>query len=280
MKNTLIDLSATELGPFSRVLADVLRCTQALQLRVLVTGAFARDIHLRYAHKVNVTRETEDIDIALAIPDWTAFARLKAALIETGRFVEMPNRVQRLRHAQGLPLDIVPFEGIESPDRHIAWPPDGAFRMNVFGYREALAAADTVRLPGNIETQVVSLAGLALLKIIAWQERHYEAPKKDASDLMLIARYYLYAGNEERLWSEFESWTQAEDFDLLRAGARMLGIDIARLVNPAGRERLAAILAREADPGQSNTLVREMAPNDQESARTLVAELLKGLVVG
>jgi predicted nucleotidyltransferase len=58
--------------------------------------------------------------------------------------------------------------------------------MDVFGFREALATACDVVLPGGARTKVVSLAALVLLKLVCWNDRHYGAPRKDAHDLNLI----------------------------------------------------------------------------------------------
>src|SRR5574340_632038 len=159
-----------------------------------------------YAYGMETIRQTEDVDFALAVGDWSAFARLKQRLIDTGRFFEVPGAQQRLRHASDLPVDLVPFGGVEAADRQVAWPPGGEFRMSVFGFREALASCLRVRLPEGVETSVVSLPALALLKIIAWQDRHYRAPRKDALDLALIASNYLDLGNMDRLWNEFPAW--------------------------------------------------------------------------
>lgn len=77
--------------------------------------------------------------------------------------------------------------------------------------------------------QVASLAGLALMKIVAWDERRFE---RDAEDLALIMRQYLDAGNEDRIYSE-----QGDCFDLLneqfdyeKASARIRGRDVGRLL--------------------------------------------------
>ncbi|MGH8287061.1 MAG: hypothetical protein ACRETT_15030, partial [Steroidobacteraceae bacterium] len=68
---------------------------------------------------------------------------------------------------------------IETADRRIAWPPAGAVVMNAFGFREAFARADEVILPSRVTAKVVSIPGLALLKIVSWQDRHMVAPRKD-----------------------------------------------------------------------------------------------------
>ena len=232
----------------------------------LIVGAFARDLHLQYQHGITMQRQTQDIDFALAVPDWPTFESLRAQLISGERFTPWANIAHRLRHHTGLPVDLVPFGGIELADRTIAWPPQGASVMDVFGFREALDDAQPVVLPGGIRSRTVSLAALALLKIVCWQDRHYEAPRKDAHDLQMILRHYLAAGNEPRLWSEFIEWTQHDDFDYERAGPRMLGRDIAQLLNQDGLALVARIISDQTDPDLSGRLPTEMNPADPDRA--------------
>lgn len=278
MTATLPDFSRRrELALHARVIAGVQAVSTALGIPMILTGAFARDLHVHYAHGIDTIRQTEDVDFALAVADWSAFASLKQHLVNTGQFREVTGTQQRLRHTSDLPVDLVPFAGVETVDRQIDWPPGGEFRMDVFGFQEALASSLRVRLPEGVETSVVSLPALALLKFIAWQDRHYRAPRKDAQDLALIAVNYLDLGNIDRLGNEFLAWTEEDDFDLAHAGARMLGVDIAKLLDEAGRERLAAIVAEQADIEAPGLLPQEMFPQDTERARALLDGILDGL---
>ena len=106
----------------------------------------------------------------MAVPDWHAFLRVRKTLLESEKFSPDRDRKQRLWRGNQA-LDLIPFGGVERPDRSIAWPPDGGDVMNVSGFQEALATAETVRLPGGLAFDVVSLPALALLKVSAWQDR-------------------------------------------------------------------------------------------------------------
>ena len=172
MTNTLLDFSQRpELALHARVVADVEAAAAPMGITPLIAGAFARDLQLHHGYGIRMQRQTEDIDFALAVPDWESFAALRAGLIAGGAFEGTPTAAHRLRHRSGWPVDLVPFQGVESPERKIAWPPRGEIVMDVFGFREALAAAHPVALPGNVQTCVVSLPALALLKIVCWQDR-------------------------------------------------------------------------------------------------------------
>ncbi len=278
MSNTLLALShRAELGLHARVVADAQASAAPLGIALLITGAFARDLHLHYAWGVPVQRETRDVDFALAVTDWAAFNALRGQLIGTGLFTEVPGIEHRLRHGNGLPVDLVPFGAIETERRTIAWPPRGDVVMDVFGFREAQAGAATVALPGDVQASVVSLPALAWLKFVCWQDRHRRSPGKDAQDLQQILNHYLDAGNEPRLWGEFLPWTEEENFDYVLNGARMLGRDIAQQLDAAALARVCTIIEQQANTEQPGVLPGEMNPRNSEQAVLQLQALLKGL---
>jgi predicted nucleotidyltransferase len=263
----------------AKAIDAVQRAAEGVDVDLLIVGAFARDLHLRYGYNLAPLRQTEDIDIALAVPTWEAFAALRERLIKDFGFAEVPGIQHKLQFGQSdvkLPIDIVPFGGLERSDRTIAWPPSGDEVMDVFGFREARASAIIMTLPENVSISVVSLAALAILKLTAWQARHYEAPRKDAYDLHFITKHYLDAGNHDRLWEEFSSWAEADNFDYEIAGARMLGNDAGALLEDAGCDRIAAMLLGQTDEDTNGLLALEMNRNEPERAM----EILRALRVG
>ena len=255
----LLDFSQRpELALHASAVADVEAAAAPLGIATLIAGAFARDLHLWYRHGIDVQRQTEDLDLAFALPDWAAFESLTERLTASGAFRPSANAAHRLRHRTGLPVDFVPFGNLETRERKIAWPPRGEVVMDVFGFREALVTAREVLLPGNVRTKVVSLPALALLKIVCWQDRHYASPLKDAHDLHLILKNYLRAGNEQRLWDEFRHWTDEEAFQYELAGARMLGLDVGALLDDSGIDRVAGVLSEQVDAANPGPLPGEM----------------------
>ena len=279
MTATLLDFSQRrELALHAGIVADVESAAAPLGIATLIAGAFARDLHLLYCHGIETQRQTEDLDLALAVPDWTAFEALKDRLIASGAFRPSPTAAHGLRHQNDLPIDLVPFGNVETSERKIAWPPRGEVVMDVFGFREALATAHDVVLPGNARTKVVSLPALALLKIVCWQDRHYRSPRKDAHDLHLILRNYLHAGNEHRLWDEFLEWTQDDDFQYELAGARMLGHDMHALLDDDGIDRIGSLLSEQADTRIPARLPSEMNADEPDRARALLDAMLGGVL--
>lgn len=101
------------------------------------------------------------------------------------------------------------------------------------------------------------------------------APKKDASDLMLIASEYLQCGGHERLTSE--ALTDDPEFDYDTAGARLLGQDMRLLLDQAGASRIITLLLREASEEAAGILAAEMSPREPDRARRLLRAMVKGL---
>lgn len=279
MTATLLDFSQRpDLGLHAEIISDIASVAEPLGIMPLIVGAFARDLHLLYGHGIETLRQTEDLDFALAVPDWSAFDALQERLIRTARFSLSPTAAHRLRHRNGLPIDLVPFGSVETRERKIAWPPRGEVVMDVFGFREAQASACHVVFPGGVQARVVSLPALALLKTVCWSDRHYASPRKDAHDLLLIMKNYLLAGNEARLFDEFVDWTQEETFDYELAGARMLGHDVRALLDDQGIERVGGLLSEQADTRKPARLPAEMAPGDPDRARALLDAMLGGMM--
>ena len=269
-----------DLAWHAEVIGAVQSIAAARGIDALIAGAFARDLHLLYGYGIAPVRQTEDIDIALAVPSWQAFAELRQQLIADGGFVEVTGIPHRLRYRgknMELPVDIVPFGGLESADRMIVWPPSGDEVMDVFGFREARDSAVAIMMPGNIVINVVSLAALVVLKLNAWQARHYTAPRKDAYDLQFITKHYLDAGNRDRLWAEFVAWTEADDFDYEIAGARMLGNDAGAMLTLVGRQRIATMLMKQTDETSTGLLANEMNKNDPERAMAILRAMHQGI---
>lgn len=247
----------------------------------LLVGATARDILLSYAHGIPIQRATFDIDFAVAVETWDHFKKVREALLGSADFAEVSGMPHRLLFKRDTKLDLIPFGGVERPDRTIAWPPKQDEVMHVLGYREAMRDAVDVLLPSGQQIKTVSLPALAVLKIFAWRDRRRRSPGKDAADLWTILCNYLQAGNEDRLYAEHTHLFDEPDYDYLRAGAWLLGRDIRALLDSdaddfaldASIEHLSA----EIDPAGPTRLARDMRGAAAQEALNLLIALDAGL---
>ena len=284
MTNSSIDLS----GKIDKTTVDALglihRISSSLSIAFFVVGATARDILLDVFYGIGSKRATMDIDIAVFVEDWNQFKRLKNELIATADF-SSTRETQRLLFKNRLPVDLVPFGGVAEKEDMIGWPPDNSFRMNVAGFRECYQHVVQVQISvdPDLTINVANLAGLAILKLISWDENSARR-RKDASDLLFILQNYLDAGNLERLFDEAPDIVDSGDYNYEAGSARLLGRDISAIAFATTKAKLIAILTRESQRKQGHSIAMDALQGNRFSEKSyeeisaLFDSLLKGLM--
>jgi predicted nucleotidyltransferase len=263
---------------FLRVVRELNKIATRLGIPFFLAGASARDIVLVNLWGQPPGRATVDIDFAFALNDWTEFERLRRDLLATGRFERVHHKEQRLTYKDPekgfqLPVDFIPFRGVASESKTIAWPPDGDFVLNVAGFEEALQAALSIELEPGLVISVASLPGLAILKCLAWTDRHVEN-NKDAADLHTILSTFDCAGNQDRLFDQETQLLDAVSYDLTLAGAQLLGREmladllVSDMVKTASYEENAGFVLRLFDCFRGYLEARQTKTSKKKSDRT------------
>jgi predicted nucleotidyltransferase len=261
MKKKLLDISG-KIDPEIVAIYELIASeAQEKNIKFFIIGATARDLVFQHGFGTEARRATKDIDLGVQVSSWDEFEGLKNGLVETGRFMRTKS-AHRLMYEKLTPVDIVPFGAIKEEDGSISWPPDHEVRMSIVGFEDAYNDAMMVRLKTNpdLDVLVVSPPSLAVLKLIAWKDRA-SAGYKDAIDLCFIIRGYLDIGNNERLHEEHSDLV-GEDFDYVRAGARLLGRDIANILGEKVMEVLLQIIEEQTAEGGKFPLVEDMSRGD------------------
>jgi len=246
MTNILFNLS----GKIEKPLVDALYLLKGIAdsfgIPFFVVGAFSKDLILKHGYGIEPRRKTGDIDLGVEVANWEQFEKLKESLIATGQFSPAPDK-QRLRCGTIL-IDILPFGPITKNDKRISWPPEHEIIMSMVGFEEAYEYSITSRLSSDPELDIkfASLPGLAIMKLISWNEK-YPNRKRDAEDLLFIMNKYEEAGNSERLYEEDLPLLQEEEFDTTLAGARLLGRDMAIISAPRTVQIVKGILDAETE---------------------------------
>ncbi len=256
------DISFNLSGKIDRRTVKALRAVKetadSLRIPFFIVGASARDFLLNHCYGIETTRMTRDVDLAVEAAGWDKFNEFQKALIATGRFTPDAREPQRL-YFDAVPVDIVPFGPIEKGSHQIAWPPEHSVQMSLFGFKEAYRNSITVRISSRpaLHIQLPTLPGLALMKIISWDEK-YPTRGKDAADLLLIMQKYESAGNFDRLYEEEPTMLQEESFDTKHAGIRLLGRDMAQIAEPGTLKIIRAILDQEVRTDTPYRLATDM----------------------
>lgn len=198
-----------------------------------------------------------DIDLGVEVASWKQFNKLTEALIDTGKCYPTDKPYRFL--SDSVYIDIVPFGPIADGSKRISWPPEHKFFMSMLGFEEAYEYSMLIRLSSNpeLDIKVPALPGLALMKIISWDEKYPER-SKDAGDLLLIMREYGDAGNLDRLYVKEQGLLQEEGFDPINAGVRLLGRDMAKIANSDTLSIVRAILEGETGDESQYRLIRDM----------------------
>jgi predicted nucleotidyltransferase len=282
MNATSLDLSS-KIDAITRELLTILnKVTRELDIPFFVTGATARDIILEHAYGIKSGLATKDFDLGVMVENWEHYQKLLKTLVLTERFTVKDKVVYTLWFEGKLPVDLIAFGEVEAKDASISWPPDHSIKLNVMGFKDAWAHAVQVRIAPGQEIRIVSPAGLAMLKLIAWRDRHHEAPLKDAADLALLLTRYVDAGNQERLYEHHPDLLEAEHFDLQAAGARMLGRDMALIMSKRTTQAVLETLNTNADPNGKDKLIidilQHLPDRDYEKALRLLQSLKQGIL--
>jgi predicted nucleotidyltransferase len=116
------------------------------------------------------------------------------------------------------------------------------------------------------------------LKLVAWADRGAGDPR-DAIDLAALLRQYGVAGNEDRLYGAEIGVLEIANYDLDLAGARLLGMDAARIAAPPTRGQILALFD---DPARLDRLVLGVARGLRAArdAVTAAGELLAQFKAG
>jgi predicted nucleotidyltransferase len=253
----------------------------ATELRIpfLLIGAMARDMLLEHVHDMSKERRTMDVDIGVMVGSWAEFSEFSEAMTARG-FERNPSVAHRFCSDKGVVIDVVPFGGLADANGFISWPPDDNPMMRVTGFDDALRHSLRVETgPGQV-VNVVSLPGLAMLKLLAWNDRRYVSAK-DAQDLALLLRLYGDFARDRLFDSEFELM-ERHGFDIEMAGAELLGQDIGATVSEATAPHLFSILCGKNEGEMLNEqLVRDISRylpgREYLNAETILKCVLSGI---
>ena len=267
------DIPKNLLVPVNQVVDRIQEVAPELETpRVMLVGAFCRDLIHAALGDATPTRRTHDLDLALGIGTWSVYDAI------TQRFPQVSDSGICFRIAE-IDVDVLPFGPVEEPPG-IVEPPTRGEPFSVWGFEEIHSAALPLSLPGGQVITLPTVPGYAAAKLAAWLDRSVHGEYKDATDLAVVVHWYLESPVvQARLYEgDGTGGFQAEGFDLSLAAARQLGADISATI---GQPRISELLARW--PGNLELLVRELQSPGlgpwpaRERRRELIDALTRGL---
>lgn len=169
------------------------RVMKDLQLDVYIVGALARDIAMEILEMPPSPRRTADLDVAIALKDWSQFDLLKEHLLANHFIKGKPKQRFYYKGVDGnndYEIDLVPFGELEA-DEKVAWPPEGNPEMSVKCFKDVMSIADTVIIDDAITIRMAPLSGQFLIKFDTWFDRHLLTDKDAADMLYIMENFYL-----------------------------------------------------------------------------------------
>ncbi len=253
----------------------------SINIEFFIIGAMARDIIMSYFEERS-GRATRDLDISIAISDWKDFEYIEKEIVKIDGFKKDRHQKQRFIYQDIFEIDIVPFGDIMDKNDKIYWPPDRNIAMSVLGFSEISNNLQKVTVDNDVQIKIPTLAGIFVLKLVAWADRNSKT-NKDADDMAFIINNYLSINEERAATNFYEQIYLDNDFSIETAGAKLLGIDIAGLLmsNKKTLDKITKILEDEIEKADESKLIMQILQTnnnfDYQKALLCLNKLVEGI---
>lgn len=265
-------------GNYKKLLEALERGFNKFNISFYLVGATARDVWMRGVHNTPPRRATSDIDFAIMINDSAQFNELKDYLIEEEGFVPYHDNAFVLIWKDKTQVDLIPFGELER-EGIVTVKGTGMTSMNVVGFKEVFEeASEEIETEGQ-QFKVCKLAGIVILKLIAWDDRP-EMRGDDVYDIAEIIKYYFHF-NSEAIW-EHNSDLFTEENELDEIAAQYLGREIGKIIKGNRRliNRIKGILEKALVEDDSNALVDLLASESDQTtdfSKSIIMHILEGI---
>ena len=268
-------------------MAALQRAFDHFGINFYLIGAVARDIWMTQIYDEPDRRTTKDLDLAVFINDTAEYDALLTWLVEQQGFARTQSSAFCLLYPSAtgsghVAVDLMPFGAIADEAGDVYFSGRGMERISTVGFTEVLAEAATVATPTGQQWRVVTLPGIVVLKLVAWQDRPERG--KDAVDIWNLLEVYFNLVQEEIYTSHLELLNEKETPDttnlMLLVGARVLGRHVRQLLTGGPvLTRLLSLLAGQLALGEQSPMARTMSRQGPEisTCLTTLAALRAGM---
>lgn len=252
---------------------------QNLDIDFYLIGAVARDIWLTALHDIPASRITRDLDLALLLSSEEQYQLLRQRLIETGRFTTSRGNSYTVVFEDGRPVDLLPFGAI-SMEGSVNVVGPGLTDIRVDGFEEVFEAGTQVVTVNGNPYRVCTLAGIVILKLIAYDDRPEHRPK-DILDISFILEHYFDIAEAE-IYERHDDLFDWPDFDMGKAAARVMGRQMQPIIRRSSelQIRIETILDRQLEVGEESKIAEWLGRETRWSikyALAIIEQLREGL---
>jgi predicted nucleotidyltransferase len=261
------------------LLRAVLPVLEAAGIDYFVVGAFARDLEmLAKGHTDPPPRKTKDVDLAVMVGSLAEYDALKAALADLPEFEPSEKEPYRLLFRKAYEVDFLPFGEIANEKGQIELLAKTAFTLEMPGFSAVQPFAEIVETEEGLTLHVSSLAGIVLLKLLAWQDRPER--EKDIHDIDYILKNFLWLHMEEMMENDDDLlalYAAEEKVFEQSVSARYVGRQIRIMLenDAALRDRLLGLLEEQS---KGFNMARLMSPEFTDDSQRIIKALYHGIL--
>jgi predicted nucleotidyltransferase len=264
-------------GNFGEIFGALERGFSKFGIDFFLVGAIARDVWMRGVHERPPKRATSDIDFGVMINDNSIFEELKNYLIENEGFVPYKENAFVLIWKDKTQVDLIPFGDLEK-EGVATVRGTGFTSMNVEGFQEVFEQASEEIETEDLHFKVCTLAGIVILKLIAWDDRP-EMRVDDISDIAEILKNYFHF-NSDIIFEHHNDLFGDNELDEI--AAQYLGREICKITsgNKKLTERVTNILERglsDSNPNNLDELLARESGLTIDYSRRLISHILAGI---
>jgi predicted nucleotidyltransferase len=267
-------------GNLKELLEALERGFNKFSIDFYLVGATARDVWMRGAHDTLPGRATSDIDFGIMIKDIDQFDDLMDYLVNTEGFVSSHNNAFVLiwKDKYKTQVDLIPFGELEH-EGIVTVRGTGMTNLSVEGFKEVFYFASEEVETGDQKFKVCTLAGIVILKLIAWDDSP-EWRREDIGDIADIIKNYFHF-NSEAIW-ENHSDLFTDDPKLDEIAAKYLGREIGIIIKSSTRliNRIIGILEKaiaEDEPGNLLDILAIESDNTTDFSKSIISNMLVGI---
>ncbi|MFQ5848910.1 MAG: nucleotidyl transferase AbiEii/AbiGii toxin family protein [Candidatus Methylomirabilales bacterium] len=196
---------------------------------VVLIGATVPQVRVRPDHEGEFRgRPTLDVDAVVTAGSWEDYERIRRRLFEAG--FRPGTAPHQLLFGEDVMIDLIPYGPALVQNDRLEWAETGRV-ISTLGMEEAFASAEQVEVAPGFSLRVVTIPGLVLLKIVAYQDRPEERAR-DLSDIVHCFEHYEEAIEGSRRFDLAGGTVDGEPVAFEEAGAYLLGIEVAGLARP------------------------------------------------
>ncbi len=256
-----INSSDLRIGGLMDVFIPLERTLKNLNIDFYFIGAIARDM-MTLVHKEKLFKATMDIDVAVMVSSIEEYEEIRRTLIERENFVEDKSEPYRLYFNDKI-IDILPFGGLENTDGIVTLEGRDLVSISVLGLKEVYGLAETLVVDNRLEFAVSSLAGLCILKLVAFSERP-DRRAKDIYDFNFIVERYADMNLDYICDCHHDIMNNGWNEEL---SARVLGRDIAAIISEEEivKKKILEILDENISRGYDSRIVQIMAMSSNKN---------------